>query len=51
MMISAAVVQPAFGWLMDLEAARWVFWISAGFVAAALFSFAGARAASTAPSN
>lgn len=42
MMLAAAVVQPLFGWLMDLHEPRWVFWLSAVFVVGGLFCFAGA---------
>ncbi|NKB22112.1 MAG: MFS transporter [Alphaproteobacteria bacterium] len=43
MMMAAAVVQPIFGWLMDINEPRWVFWLSAIFVAGALFCFSSAR--------
>ncbi len=43
MMMAAAVVQPIFGWLMDVNEPRWVFWLSAIFVAGALFCFSSAR--------
>jgi len=43
MMLAAALVQPIFGWLMDINEPRWVFWLSAIFVAAALFCFSSAR--------
>ena len=43
MMMAAAVVQPIFGWLMDINEPRWVFWLSALFVAGALFCFSSAR--------
>mgnify|MGYP003311219970 FL=1 len=43
MMMAAAMVQPIFGWLMDINEPRWVFWLSAIFVAAALFCFSSAR--------
>lgn len=46
MMLAAAAVQPLFGWIMDIEEPRWVFWLSALFVAGALFCFAGASGAS-----
>ena len=42
MMLAAAAVQPVFGWIMDMNEPRWVFWLSAIFVAGALFCFAGA---------
>ena len=42
MMLAAAAVQPGFGWIMDMNEPRWVFWLSAIFVAGALFCFAGA---------
>ena len=42
MMLAAAAVQPVFGWLMDIQEPRWVFWLSAIFVVAGLFCFAGA---------
>ena len=42
MMLAAAAVQPVFGWIMDMNEPRWVFWLSAIFVAVALFCFAGA---------
>lgn len=42
MMLAAAIVQPVFGWIMDTQDPRWVFWLSAIFVAGALFCFAGA---------
>lgn len=42
MMLAAAAVQPVFGWIMDTQDPRWVFWLSAIFVAGALFCFAGA---------
>lgn len=43
MMLAAAAVQPVFGWIMDTQDPRWVFWLSAIFVAGALFCFAGAN--------
>ena len=43
MMLAAAVVQPVFGWLMDVNEPRWVFWLSAIFVAGGLFCFSSAR--------
>ena len=43
MMLAAALVQPIFGWLMDINEPRWVFWLSAIFVAGALFCFSSAR--------
>ena len=43
MMMAAAMVQPIFGWLMDINEPRWVFWLSAIFVAGALFCFSSAR--------
>ena len=43
MMLAAAVVQPVFGWLMDMNEPRWVFWLSAIFVAGGLFCFSSAR--------
>ena len=46
MMMAAAVVQPIFGWLMDINEPRWVFWLSAIFVAGALFCFSSARTSS-----
>jgi MFS family permease len=42
MMLAAAAVQPVFGWLMDIQEPRWVFWLSAIFVVGGLFCFAGA---------
>jgi predicted MFS family arabinose efflux permease len=42
MMLAAAAVQPVFGWLMDIQEPRWVFWLSAIFVIGGLFCFAGA---------
>lgn len=45
MMLAAAAVQPVFGWIMDTQDPRWVFWMSATFVAGALFCFAGANGA------
>ncbi len=42
MMLAAAAVQPLFGWLMDIQEPRWVFWLSAIFVVGGLFCFAGA---------
>jgi FSR family fosmidomycin resistance protein-like MFS transporter len=42
MMLAAAATQPVFGWLMDIHEPRWVFWLSAIFVVAGLFCFAGA---------
>ncbi|MDC0032944.1 MFS transporter [Alphaproteobacteria bacterium] len=42
MMLAAAAVQPMFGWLMDIQEPRWVFWLSAIFVVGGLFCFAGA---------
>jgi MFS family permease len=42
MMLAAAAVQPIFGWLMDIQEPRWVFWLSAIFVVGGLFCFAGA---------
>ncbi|MBK18804.1 MAG: hypothetical protein CMM52_08205 [Rhodospirillaceae bacterium] len=43
MMIAAAAVQPVFGWIMDLNEPRWVFWLSAIFVAGAVFCFSSVR--------
>ena len=42
MMLAAALVQPVFGWIMDIGEPRWVFWLSAIFVVGGLFCFAGA---------
>ena len=42
MMLASAIVQPIFGWLMDIQEPRWVFWLSAVFVVGGLFCFAGA---------
>ena len=42
MMLAAAAVQPVFGWLMDIQEPKWVFWLSAVFVIGGLFCFAGA---------
>ena len=43
MMMAAAAVQPIFGWLMDINEPRWVFWLSAIFVSGALFCFSSAK--------
>jgi MFS family permease len=43
MMMAAAAVQPIFGWLMDTNEPRWVFWLSAIFVSGALFCFSSAK--------
>ena len=51
MMLAAALVQPIFGWLVDIGEPRWVFWLSAIFVAGALFSFAGARGSTVSQSD
>ena len=42
MMLAAAAVQPVFGWLMDIQEPRWVFWLGAVFVVGGLFCFTGA---------
>lgn len=47
MMLAAAVVQPVFGWLMDINEPRWVFWLSAIFVVGGLFCFSSARRSGT----
>jgi predicted MFS family arabinose efflux permease len=47
MMLAAAAVQPVFGWLMDIQEPRWVFWLSAIFVIGGLFCFAGANNTTT----
>ena len=45
MMLATAAVQPVFGWLMDIQEPRWIFWLSAIFVVGGLFCFAGASSA------
>ena len=47
MMLAAAVVRPVFGWLMDINEPRWVFWLSAIFVVGGLFCFSSARRSGT----
>ena len=47
MMMAAAMVQPIFGWLMDINEPRWVFWLSAIFVGGALFCFSTARSSNS----